>query len=202
MSHFQWEQYKCSNMGKVNRFMMKSQANGANMKRQPLQDNNGKAELNVFQTSIFLALIIGVPFCTFKYLFGTLAVRHGMEYHHALITFFGWLIIGWASIDVLMNLVRIYLNLRHRGSSIEFCLIAQLGRLVGRPSLFLTIDTFLSFAIICFVLWSGWIKDLRPYESYMWYAATTVNLMGLALVNIWSEFRIKPDRKKDRPSDN
>jgi len=181
---------------------MKSQANVANMKKQPLKDDTRKTELSFFHTSIFLALIIGIPFCTFKYLFGALAVRHGMEYHHALITFSGWLIIGWASIDFLMNLVRIYLNFRHRESSIEFCLIAQLGRLVGRPSLFLTIDTFLSFAIICFVLWSGWIVDLRPYESYMWYAATTVNLMGLALVNIWSEFRIKPARKEDRPSDN
>ena len=181
---------------------MKSQANGANMKKQRLKDSTGKTELNLFHTSIFLAIIIGIPFCTFKYLFGALAVRHGMEYHHALITFFGWLIIGWASIDIFMNLVRIYLNFRHRESSIEFCLIAQLGRLVGRPSLFLTIDTFLSFAIICFVLWSGWIKDLRPHETYMWYAATTINLMGLALVTIWTEFRINSDRKEDRTSDN
>ncbi len=182
--------------------MMKSQAKGVNMDKQPLKDDTRTAELNIFHTSIFLALIIGIPFCTFKYLLGTLAVRHGMEYHHALITFLGWLIIGWASIDILMNLVRICLNLLHRESSIEFCLIAQLGRLVGRPSLFLTIDTFLSFAIICFVLWSGWIKDLRPYETYMWYAATTINLMGLALVTIWTEFRINSDRNKDRPSDN
>jgi len=174
---------------------MKSQANGGNMEKQPLKGDTGKAELNVFQTSIFLALIIGIPFCTFKYLFGALAVRHGMGYHHALVTYFGWLIIVWASIDLLMNLVRIYLNLRQRKSSIEFCLIAQLGHLVKRPSLFLTIDTFLSFSIICFVLWSGWIKDLRPYESYLWYAATTINLMGLAVVNIWTAFRINSDRK-------
>jgi len=83
MFHFQWEKYKYSSMVRRNCFMMKSQANGANMEKQPLKDNTGKAELNLFHTSIFLALIIGIPFCTFKYLFGTLAVRHGIEYHHA-----------------------------------------------------------------------------------------------------------------------
>lgn len=38
--------------------------------------------------------------------------------------------------------------------------------------------------------------DMMPYETYMWYAATTVNLMGLALVNIWTELRINSDPKK------
>lgn len=158
-------------------------------------------KLNFFQTSSFLALVIGIPFCTFKYLFGALVIRHGLQSHHDSVIILGWLVVGWAGVDVVMNLMRIYLNLQRRETAIEFCLIAQLGRLIKRPSLFLTIDTFLSFGIICLVLWSGWIRDLRPYETYMWYAATTVNLMGLALMNILTEFRINSNRRQNLTSD-
>ena len=170
------------------------------MEKQLLQDGTGQNGLNFFQTSLFLALIIGIPFCTFKYLFGVLAIRYGWHYHHNPVIILGWVVIGWSVVDFLMNLVRIFLNLRRRKPFIEFCLIAQVGRLMGRPSLFLTIDTFLSFGVICFVLWSGWIKDLRPHETYLWYGATTINLMGLALVNIWTEFRINSDRKNSPAS--
>jgi hypothetical protein len=55
--------------------------------------------------------------------------------------------------------------------------------------LFLAIDTLIAFGIICFVLWSGWIKFLYINESYLWYAATTLNLISISVVNIWLEFR-------------
>lgn len=166
------------------------------MEKENSQVSAGQRGLNFFHTSAFLAVIIGIPFCTFKLLFGALAVRHGGQYHHTLVTILGWIVIGWAVIDIGMNLVRIYLNLRHRGPLIEFCIIAQLGRLFNRPSLFLTIDTFISFTIICFVLWSGWIADLRPFELYLWIGATTVNLLGLSLVNIWTELWVNSDHRQ------
>jgi hypothetical protein len=74
-----------------------------------------------------------------------------------------------------------------RESPMEYNTIAQAGRIFGRPRLFLTIDTLLCFYIICFVLWSGWIKDLGTAESYLWYAATTLNLISISLVSIWLE---------------
>jgi hypothetical protein len=100
---------------------------------------------------------------------------------------FGWLVIAWASVDLAMNLARVFYHLSGRESPVEYCTIAQAGRFFGRPRLFLAIDTFLSFSIICFVLWSGWIKDLGTAESYLWYAATTLNLISISLVNIWLE---------------
>jgi hypothetical protein len=51
----------------------------------------------------------------------------------------------------------------------------------------LAIDTFLPFSIISFVLCYGWIKDSGTAESYLWYAATTLNLISISLVNIWLE---------------
>jgi cation transport ATPase len=88
-----------------------------------------------------------------------------------------------------MNLARIFLHMTGRETPIEYCTIAQAGRLFKRPRLFLAIDTLISFSIICFVLWSGWITLLDRQESYFWYAATTLNLISISVVNIWIELR-------------
>jgi hypothetical protein len=141
----------------------------------------GNTLTDFFQSPTFQALTIGVPFCIFKLLFGLLAIRTNLI---AL----SYLIVFWASIDLLMNIGRIIYDQADLTSPIEYCIIAQAGRIVHRPRLFLAIDTLLSFGIICLVLWSGWIKLLHLSESYLWYAATTLNLMGIAVVNIWLEY--------------
>jgi len=156
------------------------------MRKQPAPEASQNIEPSIFQTPTFQALTIGVPFCIFKLLFGILSIRIGME-QSSFLLLFGWLVIAWASVDLAMNLARALFHLFGRESPVEYCTIAQAGRIYGRPRLFLAIDTFLSFSIICFVLWSGWIKDLGTVESYLWYAATTLNLISISLVNIWLE---------------
>ncbi len=54
---------------------------------------------------------------------------------------------------------------------------------------FLAIDTLLTFSILCAMLWSGWITRLSLFESYLWYSATTMNLISLSLVGIYNEIR-------------
>jgi hypothetical protein len=148
-----------------------------------------KAEDSFFLTPSFQALTIGVPFCIFKLLFGLLALRAGSPsiYLFAL----GWLVIAWALADLLMNLARVFFHLAGREPPIEYCTIAQAGRIFKRPRLFLAIDTLITFSIICFVLWSGWIVRLSQEESYLWYAATTLNLISISAVNIWIELMRK-----------
>ena len=138
-----------------------------------------------FLTPSFQALTIGVPFCIFKLLFGMLALRSGSN--AASFFVLGWMVIAWALADLLMNLVRVFFHLTGRAALIEYCTIAQAGRLLKRPKLFLAIDTLITFSIICFVLWSGWIVNLSREESYLWYAATTLNLISISAVNIWME---------------
>ena len=151
-----------------------------------------------YRTSLFLAVTIGIPFCIFKYLFGLLAVRAGAGQSNFFLIMFGRVVIIWAAIDLLMNLARVFFNLLGRRPWIEFCLIAQIGRIFKRSSLLLAIDTFLSFSIICFVLWSGWIKNLSLYEAYLWYAATTLNLISISFVNIFSEMYLDVEGKISR----
>jgi len=157
-------------------------------KDPPVQEPLQSMETSFFQTPVFQALTIGVPFCVFKLLFGVLSIRIGTAQQSLLVPL-GWLIIFWASVDLAMNLVRIYFDATGRQSPIEFCTIAQLGRLFKRPKAFLAIDTMIAFVIICFVLWSGWIKLLTTNESYLWYAATTLNLISISIVNLWLELR-------------
>ncbi len=153
-----------------------------------MQETSQRIEDSFFQTPTFQALTIGLPFCVFKMLFGLLIIRTGTENIQVLL---GWLVILWASVDLLMNLTRVVLHFAGQISPIEYCIIAQVGRLFRRPRFFLAIDTFLSFSIISFALWSGWIKLLGSFESYLWYAATTLNLMGVSVVNLWLEYRRK-----------
>jgi hypothetical protein len=150
-----------------------------------------RVEGGFFFTPAFQALTIGVPFCVFKLLFGMLALRASGS--SSFLYAFGWLIIAWAVTDLLMNLSRILYNLAGWTSPIEYCTIAQAGRLFKRPRLFLAIDTLISFSIICLALWSGWIAQLSQMESFFWYAATTMNLISVSVVNIWIELRRGPN---------
>jgi hypothetical protein len=154
------------------------------MNKRSLQKASKGIDADLFQSPSFQALTIGVPFCAFKLLFGLQAVRFGLAN-------FGYAVILWAFADLLMNLARVFYDLAGRTSPVEYCTIAQAGRLFGRPRLFLAIDTFLSFSIICFALWSGWIKLLNVWESYIWYAATTLNLISISVSNIWLEMMRK-----------
>jgi cation transport ATPase len=144
----------------------------------------------IFLSPTFQALTIGVPFCMFKLIFGLLALRAGAS--SVILSVFAWLVIAWALTDLIMNLARVYSHLSGREAPIEYCTIAQAGRLFKRPGLFLAIDTLISFSIICIVLWSGWITLLTRQELYVWYAATTLNLISVSVVNIWIELRREP----------
>jgi hypothetical protein len=148
-----------------------------------------KVEDSFFLTPTFQALTIGVPFCIFKLLFGLLALRTGSP--SVSLSILGWLVIAWALADLLLNLARVFFHLAGREAPLEYCTIAEVGRLFMRPKLFLAIDTLITFSIICFVLWSGWIMRLSQGESYLWYAATTLNLISISAVNIWIELMRK-----------
>ena len=138
-----------------------------------------------FIRPFFLSLTIGIPFCVFKLLFGVTAYRTG---NPALILL-GGIVIAWACLDLLMNISRSAYDLAGRPAPFEYCSIAQIGRFVHRPLVFLAIDTLLSFIIICLMLWSGWIVLLTQGEAYLWYAATTMNLISLSVVSIYTEVK-------------
>ena len=140
----------------------------------------------IFRRPFFLSFTIGIPFCIFKLLFGITAIRTGAV-NDLFLIIFGWIVVIWALGDLFINTSRGILDLMHRPSSFEYCIIAQVGNLLKKPMLFLAIDTFLAFSIVCFMLWSFWIVRLSLFESYLWFFATTLNLISLSLVNVYNE---------------
>jgi len=142
----------------------------------------------LFSRPFFLSFTIGIPFCLFKLLFGVAAIRAGGQ-NELFPAALGWGIVIWAAADLVMNISRSILDLLHRPAPFEYCTIAQAGRIFHKPGVFLAIDTLLTFGIICTMLWSGWIKTLTTLETYLWYSATTLNLISLSLVSIYLEMR-------------
>jgi len=139
-----------------------------------------------FIRPFFLTLTIGIPFCIFKGLFGLVAIRVGTP-SDPVLAGFGWLVVVWAVTDFAMNSVRAAGDLLHIPTRLEYCTFAELGRLMDRPMVFLAADTLLSFSIICVMLWSGWIMQLTQTDAYLWYAATTLNLISISLVSLYNE---------------
>lgn len=141
-----------------------------------------------FRRPVFLSLTIGIPFCIFKLLFGLVAYRLGGEGDGGL-AFLEGIILIWATADLMMNTGRSFFDLAHRNARFEYCTIAQLGRIFNKPLLFLALDTLVTFSIICAMLWLGWITKLSPPEIFLWYLATTMNLISLSLVALYNEMR-------------
>ncbi|MDD1719774.1 MAG: hypothetical protein LUQ25_06925 [Methanoregulaceae archaeon] len=158
------------------------------------QDIHDPGYLRFVRTPFFLAVTIGIPFCIYKGLFGLLAIRAGTPGAGLLVTG-GILITTWAGVDLLMNMSRAILDMMGKPDLIEFCSLAQIGKYVGMPEVFLAVDTLISFSIICFTLWSSWITLFDPLESYLWYAATTLNLISVSLVMVFTEaWKVKYSR--------
>ena len=114
-------------------------------------------------------------------------MRAGYQTGYNLLIICGIGILIWASADLCMNTIRAILDLIGKKSVIEFCTLAQAGRLFGAPTVFLAFDTLITFSIICFILWSGLVVHMNETESWLWYFATTLNLISLSLVGLWTE---------------
>ncbi len=155
----------------------------------------GGRMIRFFQSPFFLSLTVGVPFCIYKLLFGVLAIRVGAGGSDDTLLLIGYGVIIWASVDLIMNLVRAGSGITGQETRIEYCTLAQAGRFLRIPSVFLAIDTLLTFSILCTVLWSGWAPKMTQTETWFWYGATTVNLLSLSLVSLWLEIL----RIRDRP---
>lgn len=141
-----------------------------------------------FSRPLFLSLTIGVPFCIFKLLFGITLIRIGSDMS-VPVSVCGGVVTVWALADLILNLGRELFDILNRPAPFEYCTIAQIGRFFHMPMVFLAIDTLFTFIIICTMLWSGWIASLTTFESYLWYAATTLNLISLSLAVLYNEIR-------------
>ena len=81
--------------------------------------------LRFFRSPFFLSITIGIPFCIYKLIFGSLAIRNGSTGGEMAFVFMGELIIVWATLDLGMNITRAGLDLSGRSNVIEYCPVSH-----------------------------------------------------------------------------
>jgi len=70
---------------------------------------------------------------------------------------------------------------------LPFCIFKLLFGLAAMG--FAPADPLISGFGLSVTIWSGWITRMTPLELYLWYLATTLNLVSLSLVSLYNEIR-------------
>lgn len=123
---------------------------------------------------LFEAVVTGLPFCIFKFSAGWLIASMGNK-------FLGWLVIGWAAVDLALNLAAL------ASAKVSVCLLSNIGRLTGRPrgeDIFLALDTFLSFAIVAALIGFRLIRQVPEPWLSLWDLAVVLNVLGAGMARI------------------
>jgi hypothetical protein len=152
--------------------------------------------LDVYNTIAFSCITIGLPFATFKFIFGTLLLRLAEGPLSNYFVIIGYTICLWGIIDFIFNTLDAIFCLMKK-KIIAPCILAQVGRIFKYEKICLAIDTLASFSIICTTLWTGYIAKLSYVEIKLWNIATTVNLISLSSIMIWNEYNILTKAQKN-----
>jgi predicted membrane-bound mannosyltransferase len=123
---------------------------------------------------IFEAAVTGLPFCIFKFSAGWLIASAGNK-------FLGWLVMGWAAVDLAFNLAALMTE------RVSVCLLSNVGRWTGNrrgEDLFLALDTFLSFAIVAALIGFRLIRQMPDPWLSLWDLAVVLNVLGAGLARV------------------
>lgn len=133
------------------------------------------------------ALLTGIPFGTYKLGFGVAvyAVDH---------TVLGFILIAWGVVDILMNLVGIFVPKR-----VASCLLAGFGRRLDQARSSevweergLALDTLLSFSIVStMILVPKLFSQLPAPLVKAWELAVVSNVMGVGVARVYETMQLK-----------
>lgn len=121
----------------------------------------------------FEVVTVGIPFALFKIITGTHLNSK--------------VLMGWGSLDLLINLINLISLLISHKRLLEPCLASyltrQLPKLREKKTTLLqdfgnSIDTLLSFAIVAFMIGSGSIPTLSKLELNAWNMSVILNVLG------------------------
>jgi hypothetical protein len=130
-------------------------------------------------------LLTGIPFGVFK-------IGAGMIARADIHPLLGLAIALWGGVDVLLNLLSLFLP-----RAVSPCALSNLGRLLDgrrggagqREMLGLALDTLLSFTIVATVIWLRRLASLPPAVIRAWEVAVIANVMGAGLERVWQARR-------------
>jgi len=130
----------------------------------------------VLHNPVFLAalevFVVGLPFCVFKALTGTLAGGWGL------------LLLSLAAVDLVFNLRNLATLAWHRERNRPVCLLAWLlslgagAKAEARRELGAALDVALSFLLVAVVVGGGLLGRLPAGGLQAWNLAVVLNVLG------------------------
>lgn len=123
-------------------------------------------------------LTVGLPFCAFKLLFGSVLLSR--------VPVLGVLFIALGAADVVVNVVNVVGLLVRRRRFLEACTLSFITRILRRRSraawtwaeLGTAVDVLLSMGIVAAMIALGFIARLSPPLLACWNAAVIFNVLG------------------------
>jgi hypothetical protein len=129
-------------------------------------------------------LTIGLPFCSFKIITGLLCGAH-------------WLTI-LGLVDLVINLLNLMSLMILKRRLMDACLLSLVIRKIKRPELDVkpmwqdlgnSLDVFLSFSIVAFMIAGNHLKEIPSDHMTVWNLSVILNVLGAGLGRVKDSLR-------------
>lgn len=138
------------------------------------------------------AALTGIPFGVFK-------VAAGWYASAFVDPVFGYIVIAWGSLDVLLNIVSLLLP-----NSVSYCFLSNIGRRIdvhaGRENweqILLAVDTLLTLVIVAGMIWFRQLSLLPPFLGRLWDLAVVCNVIGVGAGRLWWALQLRGASPKE-----
>jgi hypothetical protein len=129
---------------------------------------------------LWSAALTGIPFGVFK-------VGAGWYACAFVNPVFGYIVIAWGVLDVLLNIVSLGWP-----RSVSYCFLSNIGRRIdvhaggeNWEQTLLAVDTFLTFVIVAGMIWFRQLPLLPPVLGRLWDLAVVCNVIGVGAGRLW-----------------
>ena len=123
---------------------------------------------------------VGLPFCAFKLVTGTIALPTALAP-------LGYALLALGTIDLLLNLSNLVTLVAAHRRLTGACLVEIVLR--DRHDLALALDVFLSFSLVAAVVGFGLIASIPAWAMPIWSCAVVLNVLGAGIGRLFSAVR-------------
>ena len=166
----------------------------------PVADTSSSSVPTSVPVALLEVVTVGLPFCVFKLLAGTLLIHGDTTVGH--VVGIGLVILGIT--DVIVNVVNALGLVLARRRPIEPCILALFTRGARRRSraawtwaeLGTSIDVLLSMTIVALVIGLGGIAKMTPTMLTIWNVAVIANVLGAGVARFGHSLQQHPAHRQ------
>ena len=137
-----------------------------------------------FGRRLWEVALTGLPYAVFK-------VGGGLAAYHDLHPAIGVAVMGWGTIDAVLNVVSLVLP-----SRVAHCVLSNVGRAIDRrpraggfEQIGLAMDTLSALAIVATMIGFGRITTLPEPVQRIWGLSVIANILGVGIDRVWRSVR-------------